>query len=473
MHRRYAIGVVMVALAAGAAWAWHATVSRASKPRVAVAQAGRGQFVVSLMADGTLQSDDSVVVRTGKAPGEITMIVPDGTVIRAGAAFCHIEARELQRRQTDAELASRQAKEEIDKTRQSAEEMSDQAQRALEQASKDMEAWEQSVGMRTKQAEDQLEYDRSEAERLRLEYERAQRIAAKGYQAAAEADIAKATYEAQQFKVEQSAKDLELNRRQIASERRQKQSLVSAAEQRAKIQRAHIEEHVRHAKERAEVSAKELVRVTEALAESTILAPASGTVALFSTWSGGERRSWREGDQVASGTPLGTISGSANMSVRCRVKESNIGALHTGQEAEIEFDALAGRSYAGVVSSVGSVAREVWVWEDPTAEANQRVFDVLVKVKQTQPGGLKPGLNARARIVVKRLSEALFVPLDAVFQRGGKSFVYVKRGDGFARREVQTGDRNDTAVVVRSGLSEGEAVALSDPTRRASPAGKA
>jgi len=472
MTKRYIIGVLILALAAGGAWAWRASVSRAPKARVQVATPTRGEFVVSLPAEGTLESDDSVVVRTGKAPGQITMVVPDGTVVRAGDAFCRIESRELQRKQTDAELASKQSREEIDKTRQGAEEMSDQAQRVLDQARKDLQVWEESVGMRTKQAEDQLTFDRSEAERLRLDYERAQRIADKGYQAAAEADVAKAGYDAQQFKVEQSAKDLELNRRQIASERRQKQSVVAAAEQRAEVQRAHIVEHTAHAKDRAEIAAKELATVISALADTTISAPASGTVSLFTTFRGGERRSWREGDQVSSGTPLGNISGSENMSVRCRVKESNIAALRSGQQAEIEFDALAGRRYSGVVSSVGTVAREVWIWEDPTAEANVRVFDVLVKVKQARPG-LKPGLNARTRIVVKRLKNALYVPLDAVFERDGASFVYVKRGEGFVRREVKTGDRNDVAVVVRSGLSGGEALALSDPTRSKATAGKA
>jgi RND family efflux transporter MFP subunit len=455
----------VILVIAGGWWAWRATVSHGGKPRVPVTRAARGEFIVSLLTEGTLQSDDSVVVRTGKAPGQITMIVPDGTVVRAGDVFCHIESRELLRKQTDAELAYKQAREEIDRTRESAEERYENEQRALDQARKDFQVWEESVGMRTKQAEDQLDFDRAEAERLRLEYERAQRIAAKGYQAAVEAEIAKAVYEAQQFKVEQSAKDLELNRRQIASERRQKESLVSAARRRAEVQRAHIEERVSNAKQRAEIAAKELETVRAALADTTITAPAAGTVALFSTFRGGERRSWREGDQVSSGTPLGSISGSENMSVRCRIKESNIAALRKGQEAAIEFEALAGRRFAGVVSSVGAVAREVWIWEDPTAEANQRVFDVLVKVKQTRPGTLKPGLNARARIIVKRLPSALSVPLEAVFERGGKSFVYVRRGGGFVRREVEIGDRNDAAVVVRSGLSDGEVVALSDPTR--------
>ena len=473
MFNRYAIVVVIAALAGGGWWAWHVSMSRAPKARVPVATPTRGEFVVSLLTEGTLESDNSVVVRAGKAPGQITMIVPDGTIVSAGDIFCRIESRELLRKQTDAELAAKQAREEIEKQRQNAEEMYDNAQRVVDQARKDLQAWEESVTIRTKQADDQLAFDRAEAERLRLDYERAQRIAAKGYEAAAEADIAKATYEAQQFKVEQSAKDLELNRRQIASERRQKQSLVKAAETRAEIQRAHIAEHVGHATQRAEIAAKELATVVAALADTTIPAPASGTVSLFSTFRGGERRSWREGDQVSSGTPLGSISGAENMSLRCRVKESNIAALANGQQAQIEFEALAGRRFAGAVSSVGTVAREVWVWEDPTAEANQRVFDVMVKVKQTRAGGLKPGLTGRARIVIKRLPDALFVPLDAVFERADKSFVYVKDGSRFIQREVETGDRSDIAVVIRRGLSDNEAIALADPTRAPGSARKA
>lgn len=471
MSRRYAIGgLAVLMLAAGAAWAWRASESGPAEARVPVGAPTRGEFVVSLVTEGTLQSDESVVVGAGKAPGELTTIVPDGTIVRAGDVFCRIEARELQRKRTDAELASKQANEEIQRTRANAQERYENDQRQMEQTRKDLGVWEKSTGMRTKQAEDQLAFDRAEADRLRVEYDRSQRMASKGYQAGAEADIAKAAYEAQQFKVEQSAKDLEVSRREIASERRQRQSTLSAAERRMSISRGRIQQQTRNAQSRAEVAARELRSIVEALADTTIKAPVSGTVSLFSTFQGGERRSWREGDQVSTGAPLGSISSSANMSVRCRIKESQIGSLHKGQHAEIEFEALAGRRFTGAVSSVGIVAREVWIWEDPTAEANQRVFDVLVKVEQKRPGGLKPGLNARVHITVQRLPKALFVPLDAVFQRAGESFVYVKKGDGFVRREVRTGERNDVAVVVRAGLADGQEVALSDPTRSATAA---
>ncbi len=466
MSKRIMIGLAVLVLAAGGGWAWWAVSPRPPKARVDAATPTRGEFIVSLGTEGALQSDNSVVVRTGKAPGQITMIVPDGTILRAGDVFCRIESRDLLRKQADAELAYMQAEEEIEKTSDSAQENYDNAQRAVDQAEKDFGVWEASTSIRTKQAEAQLEFDRAETERLQTEYARAQRMADKGYQAGAEADLAKAAWDAQQFKVEQSVKNLDLNRRKIEAERVQRQGVVSAARQRATISRNRIQQQVAHATSRAQVAANQLKTVVGALADATILAPVSGTVSLNSTYQGGERRSWREGDQVQTSAQLGAISGTESMSIRCRIKESDIASLREGQEADIDFDALTGRTFKGVVSSVGTVAREVWVWEDPTAEANERVFDVVIKVKQTRLDGLKPGLNARVKILLKRIPGALFVPLEAVFEREGKSFVYTKQGDGFARRDVQTGDRNDVAVVILSGLSAGEAIALSDPTRR-------
>jgi HlyD family secretion protein len=473
VRKRYAIGgVVVLVLATGGAWAWRAATPRATKPKVSVTAVTRGEFVVSLLAEGPLESEDSVTVRTGNAPGQLTSIAADGTVVKAGDVFCRIEARDLLRKQADAELAYKQASENIETARENALERFDTDQRQLVQAQSDFDVWKESVGTRTKQAEDQLAFDKAEAERLRTEYDRTKRLADKGYVAGSEADIAQASYDAQKFKVEQSEKDLELSRRQITAELREKEAQLAAVKRRTEISQGRISGMVERAQRRAEVRATELANIVAALKDTTIIAPASGTVSLFSTWRGGERRPWREGDQVSSGTPLASISGSENMVVRSRIKESSIASIHKGAEAEIEFAALPGRKYHGVVSSVGSVAREVWVWEDPTAEANERVFDVLVKVAQAHQQGLKPGLNARVKLTVMRLPNALFVPLEAVFTRQGKSVVYVAKGDDFERREVQVGERNDVAVVIRRGLSEGETVALSDPTRLRSTARK-
>lgn len=466
MRRSYTkLTLALVLLAAGGGYAWHALATPASKAPVATTAVMEGEFVVTLPAEGVLQSDRAVTVRAGKAPGQIVMIVPDGTVVRADDVFCRVEARELERKRIDAELADKQAREEVANSRETALEQVDMSQRTFDSVQKDFKVWEDTIGISTKQAEQQVAYDRAEAERLRLEYERVQRMADKGYQPGSQAEIAKASFEAQQFKVEQSAKELEVTKGQIAAQRRQKKAQADAAERRVGISQSRVERRVAWAQRRAEVTAKQLAEIVASLQDTTIRAPASGTVALFSTFRGGERRSWREGDQVSSGTPLGSVSGSESMSVQCRIKEGLIAQLHKGQTAEVEFDALVGRRFAGEVSSVGVVARDVLVEEDPTAQAGERVFDVLVHVKPGASQALRPGLNGRVRILVSTLPKAKWVPLDCVFEKEGRSLVYVKQGEEFRPREVETGERNDVAVVIRRGLSAGEQVALSDPTR--------
>ncbi len=112
------------------------------------------------------------------------------------------------------------------------------------------------------------------------------------------------------------------------------------------------------------------------------------------------------------------------------------------------------------------------MWEDPTAEANERVFDVTVTIREVSAPDLKPGLNGRARIVLKRVPDVLLVPLEAVFERDDGSYVFVKQGNRFVRRKVETGERNDVTVIIRSGLSAGDLVSLTDATRAPEPAAR-
>jgi len=57
------------------------------------------------------------------------------------------------------------------------------------------------------------------------------------------------------------------------------------------------------------------------------------------------------------------------------------------------------------------------------------------------------------------------VPLESVFPdgSGGKPFVYVKTAEGFQKREIELGLRNNIHAGVVSGLKAGEAVALEVP----------
>ncbi|MGP3695649.1 efflux RND transporter periplasmic adaptor subunit [Rhodobacter sp. NSM] len=88
---------------------------------------------------------------------------------------------------------------------------------------------------------------------------------------------------------------------------------------------------------------------------------------------------------------------------------------------------------------------------------------VSVRVEVENPGlALLPGMYVRARLPRDALPEALLVPEDAILRDGaGRAQVVVVSGDGrAARRPVTLGDRIGGRVVVASGLSAGEAIAI-------------
>ena len=78
---------------------------------------------------------------------------------------------------------------------------------------------------------------------------------------------------------------------------------------------------------------------------------------------------------------------------------------------------------------------------------------------------LRPGLLADVEIIVEKLPNVLHVPGQAVFEKGGKSVVYVQQKNGrYEPREVQVVKQSESMMVLSGGVEPGEIVALADPT---------
>ena len=90
-----------------------------------------------------------------------------------------------------------------------------------------------------------------------------------------------------------------------------------------------------------------------------------------------------------------------------------------------------------------------------------KYFSVTVQVNESEPR-LRPGMTARVEIEVEERAKALFVPIEAVFERDGRSVVYLA-GRRPRPREVVLGPSNADFVVVEKGLSRGDRVLLRDP----------
>jgi len=78
---------------------------------------------------------------------------------------------------------------------------------------------------------------------------------------------------------------------------------------------------------------------------------------------------------------------------------------------------------------------------------------------------LRPGLLADVQIEVEKIPNALHLPAQAVFQKGGKPTVFVQQKNGkFEPRTVALLKQSESLMVLSGGVQPGEIVALTDPT---------
>lgn len=171
---------------------------------------------------------------------------------------------------------------------------------------------------------------------------------------------------------------------------------------------------------------------------------------------------YRAGDQISPGRPVADVIESGRMEVRAKIDESDRQNLTTGQLAVVEVDALPGETFKARVGQLSGLANRANFFESASVT---RLFDVTLQFDQLDTR-LKAGVSARVTLDGKEVPDALHVPRQAVFDKNGKSHIFVQAGDRFEQREVKVEQRTESRVVI-SGVSEGTEIALIDPTARA------
>ena len=207
------------------------------------------------------------------------------------------------------------------------------------------------------------------------------------------------------------------------------------------------ERHVRH-RDRHQVDLKKF----------TINAPMDGLAVSQQIWRSSEMSTVQQGDQVTPGQLFMKVVNPSKMQVEATINQGESDSFRIGQKASIKLDAFPGIELAGHLFSIGALAtggyrQQYYIRTVPVKIAFDQVHDKLI-----------PDLSAGADVLLTQSeANAKQVPLAGVFEDGGKEVVYVKNGQTFEKRIVELGLRNSTHAVVKSGLQEGEEVALELP----------
>jgi HlyD family secretion protein len=162
------------------------------------------------------------------------------------------------------------------------------------------------------------------------------------------------------------------------------------------------------------------------------------------------------------GQPLIYLPNTKEMIVETEISEFDLGKVSPGGRAELRLDAYPGARFDGEVISVGALARQK-ISRATGKPLAVKVFDVRIRVNADDPR-LKPGLSATVDFVVDELSDALYVPIAAVFvDELDRMVAYRQAGRSIETRPLVLGGSTDRIAVVSEGLEEGDQVLLVAP----------
>lgn len=168
----------------------------------------------------------------------------------------------------------------------------------------------------------------------------------------------------------------------------------------------------------------------------------------------------RRGNKIKAGSTINpfervvaTLPDLSLMLSKIYVSEIEISKVKPGQEVIVNVDAFPDKIYEGTVASVANIGEKL-------PNTDSKVFEVMIRLGNTDPA-LRPSMTTGNRIIVKRLKDVLYVPIETVHAEADSvPFVFTKNK---TRQVIVPGDANDREIIIEQGLEAGDKVYIIQP----------
>ena len=402
----FALTVALAALAAWAPWRAYGSLGKAAAP-TPMARVGKGDVTFTVTGRGHLQGGNPEVIVAPMAGGDlrIRFIPKPGELVHAGDTVVEFDT-------TDQEYQLKEAQSDVA-----------EAEQQVAKAKAELEA---------KQEEDRFSLLQ------------------------AQADVRQA--------------ELEVRRNPLLSAISARQNDLALQATRDRLAEVQRDLANRTASSQAGIASQEATRAkaqTQAdmarhnIELMTVRARSGGYVSIRQNTSGGfyfpgmTLPLFRVGDRLYPGMAVADIPDLGNWEVTVAIDEQDRGHLSLGQQAEFRIVAFPFRAFHGKVKNLGGTIASPW--GDRRFECAMTLDDPVAE--------LRPGMSAEAVVTTEVLKTVLSVPAEAISESGGRTFVYVPSGSGFAPRDIKLVRRSETQAVI-TGLAENQAVSLSTPEQQ-------
>lgn len=361
----------------------------------------RDKFVISITESGELRAKNSISIRAPRVRGQLKIVylIPEGTYVKPGDVLVRFDQADAMQRVRDEE----QRYEVV---------LSDREKLLANHKSQNAR-----FDTQLQTAEISFEQSKLMLEKVKFEAQAAQQEAALNHRKN-ELSYAQTKTDVESSKIIQKS---ELNNQGLQVRQRE----------------------------------QELKRAKEELESLTLKAPAEGLVVYGTNWEN-QGRKFQIGNTAQGGYNIIELPDLSLMESVTFVNEVDVSKIKKGQKVLVKLDAFQDSTFAGEISDIASLGRV------RDFNSKLKVYEVLIRMKQRSEK-LKPGMTTGNKMIIKEIPDVLFIPIEAIFEKNGKKFVFVKNGSGFDEREIEVGEKGEDYIIVRSGLRVGEEIALADP----------
>lgn len=433
----------------------------------------RGDFLVSIIEGGTLKAVNEVMVRCEmEGVSRIISIVPEGTVAHKGDLLVELDSADLRERINSQEVVFQntqfayvQAKENLSIQKSVVESSIKSAELLVEFAKSDLSKYKEGDWPQLKKnTEAKITIAAEEQTRAKNRCDWTEKLFAKGYATKSDLEADTLTVKRKGIELDQAVEELRLlekydypkKLRALEAGLDSQTVELERVRKRSEAQIAQYEASLRSQKATLDLQEKRLNDLKAQLELTKIRAPQDGLVVYASSSGQGNGVLIEEGATVRQRQDIIKLPDMTKMMVEVRVHESHVQKIKPGLTAWVTIDSLPDQQFHASVRKVAVLPDSNSRYFNP----NLKVYVTEVLVEDELPD-MKPGISARAEIIITNLHDVLTVPIQAVTTIKGQQVCLVENGSRAKPVPVEVGMFNDRLIEVQSGLKAGDLVQLS------------
>ncbi len=213
----------------------------------------------------------------------------------------------------------------------------------------------------------------------------------------------------------------------------------------------HMERKIRYLK-------REVEKHKDFLPLMKLIAPVDGLVIYGDPARRRYKTEIKIGMDIARREILITIPDLSELVVNFEIPEQYRGKVKIDDKVILTPESIPTLKVSGILKHIDPLPVNLLRWDPNSPKIYHASITVVEKNKE-----LVSGMNVKIAIINKILKNRLLVPIEAVFEKNGQYFVYLKTDGNFKEVDVVIGDANDNLVEIKKGLNENDYVCLYRP----------